>query len=101
MNFNTTSNSLNAKERLADQIEKFADANIEEYQEFYNLMINWNKEIINSFSIINNRRINNSYIESRNSQIEKLFYNANGYKNFSRARNRIMYCINKNDTYKI
>ena len=59
MNFNTTSNSLNAKERLADQIEKFADANIEEYQEFYNLMINWNKEIINSFSIINNRRINN------------------------------------------
>ena len=101
MNFNTTSNSLNAKERLADQIEKFAGANIEEYQEFYNLMINWNKEIINSFSIINNRRINNSYIESRNSQIEKLFYNANGYKNFSRARNRIMYCINKNDTYKI
>lgn len=101
MTFNDTSNTENAKERLADQIKKFADSNVKEYDEFYNLMINWNREIINSFSIVNDRRINNSYIESRNSLLEKLIYNANGFKNYKRTRNRILYCINKKDTYSI
>jgi len=99
--FNETSNIDNAKELLADQIKAFANSRIKEYDEFYNLMINWNQEIINSFSIVNNRRINNSYIESRNSQLEKLMFNANGFRNFKRTRNRILYCLNKNDTYKI
>lgn len=99
--FNETSNTGNAKERLADQIKAFADASIDEYNEFYNLLINWNQEIINSFTIVNNRRINNSYIESRNSLLEKLFLNANGFRNFKRTRNRILYCLNKKDTFKI
>ena len=99
--FNESANVSNAKERLADQIKAFADSNIKEYDEFYNMLINWNVEIINSFNIINNRRINNSYIESRNSKVEKLFLNANGFKNFKRTRNRILYCLNKKDTYKI
>ena len=99
--FNETSNIHNAKELLADQIKAFADSNIREYDEFYNLLINWNEEIINSFSVVNNRRINNSYIESRNRQLERLIFNANGFRNFKRTRNRILYCLNKNDTYKI
>ena len=99
--FNETSNIHNAKELLADQIKLFADSNIREYDEFYNLLINWNEEIINSFSVVNNRRINNSYIESRNRQLERLIFNANGFRNFKRTRNRILYCLNKNDTYKI
>lgn len=28
-------------------------------------------------------------------------YNANGLSNFKRTRNRLMYCINKNDSYSI
>ena len=99
--FNESANVSNAKERLADQIKAFADSSIKEYDEFYNMLINWNVEIINSFNIINNRRINNSYIESRNSKVEKLFLNANGFKNFKRTRNRILYCLNIKDTYKI
>lgn len=99
--FNSTSNVRNANDRLIEQIRIFADSNIAEYDEFYNLMINWNQEIVNSFFIVNNRRINNSYIESRNSMIEKLIYNANGFSNFKRTRNRILYCINKKDSYTI
>ena len=34
-------------------------------------------------------------------RIEKLISNANGFTNFKRTRNRILYCLNKNDTYKI
>ena len=90
-----------AKEELNKQIEAFGNCNIKEYKTFYNLLKNWNKEIINSFIIVDGRRINNSHIESINRQKDRLMYNANGYINFKRARNRIMYCINKKDTYKM
>ncbi|MCR5795483.1 MAG: ISL3 family transposase [Solobacterium sp.] len=98
--FNATCSKKDAPEKLAEQIAAFADSGIPEYIEFYNLLINWNTEIINSFSIVDLRRINNSYIESRNRQIEKLFLNANGFTNFKRTRNRILYCLNKKDSYK-
>lgn len=48
----------------------------------------------------NGIRINNSYIESKNRILEKLLYNGNGFNNFKRTRNRILYCLNKNDMYK-
>lgn len=99
--FNSTSTSDNSRENLAEILNTFAAGNIPEYDEFYNLLINWFDEIVNSFSIVNGRRINNSYIESRNNNIERLIYNAYGFTNFKRTRNRILYCINKNDTYKI
>lgn len=101
IDFNNTASLDTAKDELTDLIAKFGESNIKEYEEFYNLIINWNQEIINSFSLYNNRRINNSYIESRNGSIEKLINNANGFTNFKRTRNRILYCLNRNDTYKI
>ena len=101
INFNETCKKENAKTELLEQIKAFSDSGIKEYDEFYNLLINWFDEIVNSFTLINGKRINNSYIESRNNNIEKLIYNANGFTNFKRTRNRILYCINKEDTYKI
>ncbi|MCF0111559.1 MAG: ISL3 family transposase [Erysipelotrichaceae bacterium] len=101
IHFNNTATVSNAAELLAAQIVAFADCGIREYIEFYNLLIHWNKEIVNSFTIINGRRINNSYIESRNRLLELLIQNANGFRNFKRTRNRILYCFNKNDNFKI
>ncbi len=101
IHFNTTTSYRDVKEKLSDQISHFADSNIHEYDDFYNLLLHWFDEIVNSFIIVNGRRINNSYIESRNNQIERLIYNAYGFKNFKRTRNRILYCLNKNNTYKI
>lgn len=99
--FNTYSNINDAKDKLVEQIKAFGECEIKEYVSFYNLLINWNQEIINSFTIINGRRINNSYIESRNNNIERLLYNAYGYTNFKRMRNRILYCLNKDAKYKL
>ena len=99
--FNESCCVQNAKEKLADQIRQFADSGISEYAGFYNLLINWNEEIVHSFSAVSGRRINNSYIESRNNQLERLMMNANGFRNFKRTRNRILYCLNKKDTFKI
>jgi len=98
--FNTNTKLINAKEELTKMITIFESCEIKEYKPFYNLLVNWFEEIVNSFNIINGKRINNSYIESRNKNIEILMFNANGLINFKRARNRIMYCINKTDTYK-
>ena len=99
--FNRTADYKNAKEDLSDLIRKFGESNIKEYEEFYNLLINWNQEIINSFIKVKSKRINNSYIESRNAKIERLIMNAYGFTNFKRTRNRILYCINKDDNYRI
>jgi transposase len=72
-----------------------------ELKEYYTLLLNWSEEIINSFAVITGKRINNSYIESKNKLLEKILYNANGFTNFKRTRNRILYCLNKNDSYTL
>lgn len=82
-------------------ISLFADCNIEEYAEFYCLLVNWREEITNSFTRINGKRINNSHIESKNRIVGKLISNANGFRNFSRTRNRILYCLNKEERFKL
>lgn len=99
LNFNRCSSCETAAENFDRIRTLFGDCGIPEYEEFYNLLGNWKREIINSFTRINDRRINNSYIESKNRIIEKLMLNANGFGNFSRTRNRILYCLNKNDNY--
>lgn len=99
--FNSSATRETAEDGLNNMIRKFADCNIPEYVDFYNLLVNWHIEIINSFTVYNGKRINNSSIESRNKMIETLFFNANGFVNFRRTRNRILYCLNKNDMYKI
>ena len=101
ISFNRTATLNNAEIELEKLIEAFKNCSIKEYKAFSSLLINWEKEIVNSFSVIEGKRINNSFIESRNRQIGSLIYNANGLSNFKRTRNRIMYCINKNDTYSI
>ena len=97
---NSQSTLKTAPTKIDEAIHIFSDCGIEEYEEFHTLLINWREEIINSFTVIEGKRINNSYIESKNRIIAKLIYNANGFKNFKRTRNRILYCLNKNDTFK-
>lgn len=86
--------------KIAEAIRIFADCGIEEYEEFHTLLVNWREEIINSFTVIEGKRINNSYIESKNRIVARLIYNANGFTNFNRTRNRILYCLNIDDTFK-
>lgn len=101
INFNSSCSKENASENLAVLIDKFAASGIKEYIEFYNMLRNWFIEIVNPFSIYDGRRINNSFIESRNRQIDLLQTNAYGFTNFNRSRNRILYCLNRNDSFKL
>ena len=58
------------------------------------------QEILNSFTFINGRRITNGLIESKNSLIRVITSNVNGFTNFKREKNRIMYCFNKNNVFE-
>lgn len=73
ISFNETCYIEKANDKYAALIEAFVDSNIEEYTEFYNLLINWFQEFVNSFSTVSGKRINNSYIKSKNNQLDNCF----------------------------
>ena len=85
-----------ANEELNNLIYEFAKANIKEYEEFINLMINWKDEIINSFirSEVTGHRLSNAKAESMNDEIETNINISNGLANFTRFRKRMLYCFN-------
>jgi transposase len=78
------------------------DYKVSGINDFYKLaetLDNWKEEIISSFSLVKGARVSNGPIEGRNSLIKKVLKLANGYSNFHRFRNRIMYSINKLSTH--
>lgn len=82
-------------------IESFLFSEIKEMVEAGKTLRNWREEIFNSFIWIDGRRISNGCIEGKNNYIKKILSNANGMKNFDRARNRIMYSQNLHERYSI
>lgn len=101
--FNSNCTYEFAKEYLADLIEKFIKADIDEYREFINIMIKWNQEIVNSFIIdeLTGNRLSNAKTEAMNKSIKKNISNANGLSNFKRFRNRMIYCFNAGTYYSL
>lgn len=94
--FNQTAEYNNCIEDFEKLIYKFNNSHINEFRDFGRLLNNWKKEIVNSFIRLDNRRLSNSVIENVNSRIKVIIKNANGYNNFNRLRNRILFAINKN-----
>ncbi len=82
---NATTTLEDAPKAIDEAIMYFEDSGIEEYDEFRKMLENWREEIINSFTVINGRRINNSYMESKNRVVGRLIFSANGFKNFKRV----------------
>lgn len=95
--FNLNTSYEKAKELLEYEIKNFTSSSIEEMNEFGRLLVHWKNEILNSFIIVDGMRLSNSCIERNNEEIRKLFYISHGFSNFKRARNRIMYSLNKNE----
>ena len=68
---------------------------VEEFIPIIKMLINWKPYIINSFNIVDGRRLSNGPIEGFNSNFKKMMTVANGLYSFLRFRNRLMYCYNK------
>ena len=99
LRFNSTDESefidFKTKEtELLSYISKLYESNIPECVKTASTLINWKKEIINSFRWYDHRRLSNGPIEGKNNYIKKIIGNANGMNNFKRARNKFIYSQN-------
>ena len=94
--FNNTDydNPTDSLNDLNELINDFKLSNIEEFIKLADMLNNWKAEIVNSFAKVNGTRVSNGPIEGRNSLIKKILKIANGYTNFKRFRNRVIYCLN-------
>ena len=99
---------------LDELIKKFRSSQIKEMQGFAKTLNRWREEIINSFTVVDiiyevdpengvlsvrEKKMNNALIENRNKILKVLKNNANGYRNWTRFRNRAMYVLDKDATY--
>lgn len=87
------------RDLLETVITEFRLSEVTEMIDISYTLSNWKEEIINSFNTYDNRRISNGPIEGRNRTVKVILKLANGYTNFKRFRNRIMYVLNKYETF--
>ena len=108
----------NAKATLTEIIKVFKSSYLRELNDFANTLIRWKSEIIASFTIVGtkiiqeridgrkvdktvNVKLTNGIIEGRNKVIKTIKRNANGYGNWLRFRNRVLYVLNSDTTFNI
>lgn len=116
VDFYSTATVENAGEKLNRIIEDFEDSSVTEMNAFAKTLKKWRKEIINSFHIAGyeyqidqstghvaaqEKKMNNAIIENRNSIIKCIKKNANGYTNWTRFRNRVLYVLDRNSSYSM
>ena len=96
-----TYNAKKTRIQLESIIEAMETSDIKEFTYCANTLMNWKKEILNSFVWINGRRLSNGPIEGKNNYVKKILSNANGFRNFDRARNRIMFSQNQFEKFSL
>ena len=93
-----------AEKELVQLITRFRECPLVEFSSFATTMNNWKEEIVNSLQIyteLDRKRMSNALIENRNKIIKNVKRTANGYGNWRRFRNRLMYTLDPNSTYSI
>lgn len=93
--FNKIANFKTFDKEFKELLDLFINSKFKEFREFGKLLLHWKNEIKNSFIKYNDRRLSNGPVEGANSKIKTIFKSANGYTNFQRLRNRIIYSLNK------
>ena len=98
--FNKTATYEIALEKLPIYIDKFKKNRYSEFREFGKMLERWFPEVVNSFIIVDGKRMSNGPIESLNSRVRRIIDNGFGFSHFSRFRNKIMYSLNKDEPIK-
>ena len=88
-----------ARNDLNKIIQEFRLTRSEELYKIAEMLDHWEEEIIHSFIVYRGKRLSNGPIEKKNGMIKKILKIANGYGNFKRFRNRVMYTLNKRSTH--
>ena len=87
------------EKELDEIIKRFHQLGTKEGVSISKTLKSWKREYLNSFTWVNGRRISNGPLEGKNNYIKKILSNANGYRNFNRARNKIMFSQNLHNEY--
>ncbi len=93
--FNSSFTYMSAIDKYDSYIDDFITSEIGEYKSVSGYLIEWRKEILNSFIQVSGRRISNRPSDSAHGKIKVILKKAMEYKNFPRLRNRIMYSLSK------
>ena len=107
LEFNKTSSYDEAYKEIEILIEDFFNSDIKQFIDIAKTISHWKEYILNSFikvesiDCLNKRRLSNGPIEEINSINENINVNGNGYTNFYRFRNRVIYSINNNVPLKM
>lgn len=91
----------NAKQRLEEIIIDFRNCPIEIMSQFANTLSTWKQEIVNSFIIVDkekNRKMNTAIVENRNKSIKLIKHASNGFLNWERFRNKVLFSLNDDST---
>lgn len=104
------------EQKLNELIMEFRKSQVPEMRHFASTLTKWRTEIINSLTTYGyiykvdsktgkpnayHKRMTNAIIENRNSICKCIKKNANGYHNWDRFRNRLMYVLDKDATYSL
>lgn len=92
--FNKAATEFNARDEFIPLLNSFLNSHLEEFREFGRLLRHWQEEIIHSFVRVKGQRLSNGPLENTNSKIKTIIKSGNGYTNFHRFRNRVLYSIN-------
>ncbi|UNT95952.1 transposase [Allobaculum mucilyticum] len=101
---------MDAADRLQVILADLNRSQVKELNAFGQTVVNWFREIVNSFEIVKteyvvdkkngkarrkDHRLTSSMIENRNKLVKQIKNNANGYTNWKRFRNRVLYVLNR------
>lgn len=101
-NFYEHCNEKSAKEKIEELIIDFRSCPVDDVSQFANVLTKWKREIINSFIIVDSnkgRKMNTAIVENRNKSIKLIKHASNGYLNWERFRNRILFSLNADSTF--
>lgn len=99
--FNLCEDYDSALNKIDDFIDSFKKSKFEEFRQFGILLQSWKIYIINSFLIIDGKRMSNGPIESVNGRIKRIISNSYGFHNFQRLRKKIMFSLNDEESIKL
>ena len=100
MNRNSTYEE--AVEKFPAITKKFQNSGIRQFDEFTEILVNWQPEILNSFKRPSgDRKLSNAFTENVNSQLRTYLNVSKGVTNFQRFKKRAIYALSQDIYYAL
>lgn len=99
--FNRHATYDNAEPWLTEIINEFMESRISSFVKLAKTLNHWKQPIVNSFILVNGRRLSNGPMEGMNHNIQNIIINGNGLSDFETLRKRALLRYGTNNSYRI